>query len=118
MSLYGIMETGLVLLLLATDHQAMRDNYNLLWLNPLHLLTALLLLRAQKRLFTKLYLLASGFLYLTLLLFWEVVPQEMHPATIPLIILISFRYFYTHTTIELPYLQKQYPKAKKCKIRK
>ncbi len=99
LSIYGIMGLVLFLLWFATNHQATQDNYNLLWLHPLHLLSVYLLAQKHKGLFTKIYFLAHGFLYLGLLAFWEVIPQALNPACLPLIVLLGFRYFYLYTTI-------------------
>ena len=100
-TLYGLMGVVLLLLWFATDHQATHDNYNLLWLHPLHLLSAVLLLRATKGIKTKLYLLLNGLFCLLLLAMWGVIPQAYHPAFVPLVVLLAFRYFYTYSTIKL-----------------
>ena len=100
-ALYGLLEVVLLLLWFATDHQATHDNYNLLWLHPMHLLSAALLLRKKKGTGTKLYLLLNGMGGLLLLAMWNVVPQAYHPAFIPLVVLLTFRYFYTYSTIKL-----------------
>ncbi len=70
-------------------------------MHPLHLLSAALLLRKKKGLGTKLYLLLNGLGGLLLLAMWDVIPQAYHPAFIPLVVLLAFRYFYTYSTIEL-----------------
>jgi hypothetical protein len=100
-SLYGLLGVVLLLLWFATDHQTTHDNYNLLWLHPLHLLSAVLLLQKKKGLGTKLYLLLNGLGGLLLLAMWDVVPQAYHPAFIPLVVLLAFRYFWTYSTIEV-----------------
>ncbi len=100
-SLYGLFGIILLLLWFATDHQTARDNYNLLWLHPLHLLSAGLLLQETKDIKTKLYLLLNGLFCLLLLTMWNVVSQAYHPAFIPLVVLLTFRYFYTYSTIKL-----------------
>ncbi|MGB3851689.1 MAG: DUF4105 domain-containing protein [Tunicatimonas sp.] len=100
-ALYGLLGLVLLLLWFATNHQATHNNYNLLWLHPLHLLSAALLLRKKKGLGTKLYLLLNGLGGLLLLAMWDVIPQAYHPAFIPLVVLLAFRYFYTYSTIEL-----------------
>lgn len=105
LSIYGVVGTVIFLLWIATDHQATKDNFNLLWLHPLHLVTVFLLLQKDKGIIAKLYLLVNGFLYLALLAFWEVIPQDIHPACLPLILLLAFRYFYNYTTIPKPSLK-------------
>ena len=100
-SLHGLFGIILLLLWFATDHQATHDNYNLLWSHPLHLLSAILLLRKKKGMGTKRYLLLNGLFCLLLLVVWGVIPQAYHPAFIPLVMLLASRYFYTYSTIEL-----------------
>ncbi|WKN40649.1 lipoprotein N-acyltransferase Lnb domain-containing protein [Tunicatimonas pelagia] len=92
----GLLGSLLLVLWLATDHQTTKENWNLLWAHPLHLLTAILFTRKQLGIGVKLYFLISGFFYLGLIAGSEVIPQEYHPAVIPLIALIAFRYFYKY----------------------
>ncbi|MEO0331300.1 MAG: hypothetical protein AAF223_06400 [Bacteroidota bacterium] len=101
-TLIGLLGTLLLILWLATDHQTTKENWNLLWAHPLHLLTATLLTRKQLGIGAKLYFLINGFFYLGLTAGSEVIPQEYHPAVIPLIALIAFRYFYKYHQINLP----------------
>lgn len=98
----GLLGTLLLVLWLATDHQTTKENWNLLWAHPLHLLTAILLARNKLGVGAKLYFLVSGFFYLGLIAGSEVIPQEYHPAVIPLIALIAFRYFFKYHQINLP----------------
>jgi hypothetical protein len=101
-SAVGLLGTLLLILWLATDHQTTKENWNLLWAHPLHLHTAVLLARDKPGVGAKLYFLVSGFFYLGLIAGSEVIPQEYHPAVIPLIALIAFRYFYKYHQINLP----------------
>lgn len=101
-TLIGLLGTLLLILWLATDHQTTKENWNLLWAHPLHLLTATLLTRKQLGIGAKLYFLINGLFYLGLIAGSEVIPQEYHPAVIPLIALIAFRYFYKYHQINLP----------------
>lgn len=100
-SLIGLLGILLLVLWLATDHQTTKENWNLLWAHPLHLFTAFLLMRKQLGIGAKLYFLVNGFFYLGLIPASEVLPQEYHPAVIPLIVLIAFRYFYKYHQISL-----------------
>nr|WKN38069.1 DUF4105 domain-containing protein [Tunicatimonas sp. TK19036] len=101
LTLYSLLGILLLLLWFATDHQATHDNWNLLWAHPLHLITVVLLARKEKGAGTKLYFLINGFLYLGVVAFWDMVPQEYHPAAIPLVLLLAFRYFYQYHQINL-----------------
>jgi len=101
-SAVGLLGTLLLILWLATDHQTTKENWNLLWAHPLHLLTAILLVRGKLGVGAKLYFLVGGFFYLGLIAASEMIPQEYHPAVIPLIALVAFRYFYKYHQIDLP----------------
>ena len=98
---YGLMGIVILLLWIATDHTATKNNYNLLWLHPLHFVSAWLLIRKKKGIKTKLYLLINGLFYLLLLALWDVIPQDFHSAFLPLIVLLAFRYLYLHTAVDL-----------------
>lgn len=98
-SIYGLVGIVVLLLWIATNHAATKDNYNLLWLHPLHLISAWLLTRKQRGPGARLYLLIHGFFYLLLLALWDSIPQNFHPAFIPLMVLLAFRYLYLSTTI-------------------
>jgi len=71
-----------------TDHDACAQNYNLMWANPLFIvLTGFLLVKKQN---IKLYFLSSVFLILTILL-WTIMPQQIHIAVLPIIILFLLK---------------------------
>ncbi len=100
-AVYGGVGIVILLLWVATDHTATQDNYNLLWLHPLHFVTAWLLTRKKKGIKTRLYLLVSGLFYLLLLALWDIIPQNFNSAFIPLVVLLAFRYFYLHTAVDV-----------------
>ena len=95
--IYGLMGVVILLLWVATDHTATKDNYNLLWLHPLHLASAWLLVQKKEGIKVRFYWLISGGYYLLFLILWKVFPQEFHPAFIPLVVLLAFRCFYLYT---------------------
>ena len=101
LTLYSLLGILLMFLWFATDHQAAQHNWNLLWAHPLHLITVVLLIRKKKGIGTKLYFLTNGFLYLGVIVSWDMIPQEYHPAAIPLVLLLAFRYFYQYHQINL-----------------
>ncbi len=84
---------GLILLLLwvATDHSTTDLNFNILWANPIHLLAFLLLFKATKIPRFHLYFLFFAMLNMTLLLFWSLLPQTLHIAFIPILLILIVR---------------------------
>ena len=82
---------GLLLLFMwfGTDHIVCRNNFNLFWALPTHLVMAFFLLRptAWVRFY---YGMVCG-LSLVLLAAWAFLPQELNPALLPLVALIALR---------------------------
>lgn len=92
---------GVVLLFLTTDsdYKAFARNLNLLWAIPLHLPVAFLLLRRQHYSgFLKIYFLLTALLMGLLVLTWQWLPQEYHPAFLPLVLLLALRAGYIYFT--------------------
>lgn len=80
--LFGLLGVLLVFMWAGTDHDTTVRNLNLLFLSPLYLV--LLLIKAPK---TKGWFLAlQAALTLVFLVGWGFLPQQFHPATIPLAI--------------------------------
>ncbi|MES2429640.1 MAG: DUF4105 domain-containing protein [Bacteroidota bacterium] len=82
---------GIVLLFMwnATDHAMCRNNYNLLWALPTHVILAFFV-RSRKS-WVKKYYLITAILSLILLLAWFFLPQQMNDAFIPIVLLLTFR---------------------------
>ncbi|MFN0037235.1 MAG: DUF4105 domain-containing protein [Saprospiraceae bacterium] len=78
---------GLVIALLwfATDHSATKNNLNILWAWPTHLL---FFWRNRRSGFTENYFTAAALSAALLLLFWHWMPQEMPTPALPLVALI------------------------------
>ena len=71
-----------------TDHDACAKNYNLLWANPLFIVLAWQHFR-KKSLQVPLAIL---FLFLlSTLVFWSVIPQQLHPAVLPILIILYLK---------------------------
>jgi hypothetical protein len=94
-SVYGGLGMILLLLWVATDHKS-GQNYNLLWAFPLHLPLALLELFSAAKKWVKWYFLFTILLTLFLLTGWYVFPQKLHPAILPLALIIGIRAFYQY----------------------
>ncbi|UII33475.1 DUF4105 domain-containing protein [Fulvivirga ulvae] len=93
-SVTGLIGWLLLLLWLATDHRAAAGNLNLLWAIPLHFPVALLLIIRKRPLFLKRYFNVIWILSILLLISWAFLPQQLHYALIPFVMLISLRAYY------------------------
>lgn len=80
---------GLMLLLMwaGTDHKMTKDNYNLLWAWPSHVVFVLL---SRKLKVVRTYFLLNGIFLVLTLGAWFFLPQKMNPALLPLVILLIF----------------------------
>lgn len=98
---------GLILFLLwaATDHSTTDNNFNILWANPIHLLTFILLFKASKIRRIYLYFLFFAVLNTSFLLLWSLLPQTLHIAFIPIMLTLILRcgvlyYYFRKTTLK------------------
>ena len=84
---------GLLMLFMwvGTDHVVCRNNYNLLWAWPTHMIAAFFI-NSQKKWLRK-YLLITAITYSLLLLVWFFLPQPLSTSLIPIILLMIFRIF-------------------------
>ncbi len=88
--------TGLLISFLwfVTEHIPTKDNLNLLWAFPFHLILPYMILRNIKTQWKKYYL---QFWIIFLILFlasWTILPQQMNIANIPIILMLLVRFFY------------------------
>ena len=77
-----------------TEHIPTKDNLNLLWASPLHLILPYMILRNIKAQWKKYYL---QFWIIFLILFlasWTILPQQLNIANIPIILMLIVRFFY------------------------
>ena len=91
---FGVLGIIIVFLWFGTDHLTMRPNFNVLWANPLYLFFLLPLIREKlHQKLNKAYLVMS--ILLILVIFGAmIIPQEFNPATSPIILLFTFKFFY------------------------
>lgn len=84
---------GLLLFLLwtATDHHAAAKNFNLLWAMPTHLLVAFYILKKHPKRWVNWYMALLVPVSVVLLLFWNLIPQDLNEAFIPVVILLVTR---------------------------
>ncbi|MDQ4140405.1 MAG: DUF4105 domain-containing protein [Bacteroidota bacterium] len=87
----GILGTIILFLTTGSDHKAFAKNLNLLWAIPLHLPVAFLLLRKKPLGFIKTYFLITAIIMAVVLILWNWIPQEYHPASFPIVLLLGLR---------------------------
>ncbi|MEM8887686.1 MAG: DUF4105 domain-containing protein [Bacteroidota bacterium] len=90
-SILGIGGLLLLFLWFGTDHIATKQNWNLLWFLPTHIVAGVLLFRKSRPSWLSKYFLASGGLAVLLLLGWYIIPQSFHIAFIPILLIIALR---------------------------
>ncbi len=90
---FGVGLIGLLLLLLwvATDHNAAANNFNILWALPTHLIVAFGLVRKKLKRWVNWYLLLLIPYSIIMLLFWKTFPQDLNEGFIPIVLLMVVR---------------------------
>lgn len=88
----GVLGIILVLAWFCTDHSMTKNNYNLLWALPTHLLGCFFIF--QKGLAAKRYFLINTLISCFLLAFWWALPQSLNPALIFITATVALRSFY------------------------
>lgn len=97
--LYGLVGCLLAVLWFGTLHSSTAQNWNLLWAFPFHLVVGIFLFRAKRPEWLNIYLIGLIGIGLCMLLFWGIIPQELHPANIPLILILTLRSSYTYYSL-------------------
>ncbi|MGH1365167.1 MAG: DUF4105 domain-containing protein [Calditrichia bacterium] len=87
----GILGVVIALLWFATDHKVTPANYNILWIWPTHLFILPFLLRKQLAAWLGGYLKVYLAFLAIVLLGWFFIPQQLHPAIIPLVLALGLR---------------------------
>jgi len=83
----GILGILIALLWFATDHSATKWNFNLLWALPTWLLAPYFLVKPKNSTYFKVH----GIAMFALVVFWILIPQNLHSATVPLILILGVR---------------------------
>ena len=86
----GLLGALLLFMWLGTDHQACKQNYNLLWAMPLNLLAGFFIWK--KRAWVSKYFLLMFALTALLIAFWWGLPQHFNIAILPFVVLLLIRY--------------------------
>ena len=89
----GLIGLVITLLWVATDHSATKNNLNILWALPTHLL---FFWRRSRSEFTQNYFVGAAVLAALTLLFWKWLPQEMPVAALPLVVLVVIKGMWRH----------------------
>ena len=87
--LAGLLGVILLLMWFFTDHSMTKNNYNLLWALPPHLVISFLI--SSKKRAVKKYFLFTGILMAMVLAAWLFLPQQMNNSLIPIVLLIMYR---------------------------
>ena len=87
-SVTGIVGLLLVLLWFITDHRAAAWNFNLLWAMPLNLAFPFVEAGIRKK-----YFLAMTMLSALLLACWIILPQQLNPFLLPVVVAMGVRYW-------------------------
>jgi hypothetical protein len=85
----GLLGIILIFMWAGTDHTMTKNNWNLLWAWPTHLVAAFLLKSKNKA--VKNYFLITAAAMILVLLSWFFLPQQMNPSLIPFVMLIIYR---------------------------
>lgn len=87
----GLIGCLIVFLWFFTDHKVTPDNWNVAWLLPTHVLAGVALSIGSVGTFIKRYAQINCLLICVFLLFWGIVPQDLHPAFFPLCLILLLR---------------------------
>ncbi len=87
----GLIGWLIVFLWFFTDHQATKDNLNILWALPLHIPFIYFVLNKHPHKVWHLWLGLSILLVTVVLFFWWGLSQQLHPAIIPILLALELR---------------------------
>ncbi len=85
----GMLGFLLIFMWVATDHSMTKNNYNLLWAWPAHLIISFFI--SSNKIWVKKYFLFTAICGLLVLGVWFFLPQQLNVSLIPFVILLIFR---------------------------
>lgn len=85
----GALGCLLIFMMFGTDHIMTKQNYNIIWALPTHILFCFFVF--SKANWVKKYFLFTSVLMIGLLIAWAFLPQQLNTALIPVVILLIFR---------------------------
>jgi len=89
----GLVGFFLLFLWFGTDHIS-QWNYNLLWAMPTHLVAVFLMNKEKYRKKIRAYFKWTSILYVLLILAWSFLPQPIHTALVPYVLILTLRGFF------------------------
>lgn len=95
-SVIGLSGTLIAFLWFGTDHTATRDNLNLLWAFPGHLILGYFIIKQSRLKWIKYYSLFWVFFLILFLFSWEMLPQQLNLVNIPIILTLTIRFYYNY----------------------
>ena len=108
--LLGLAGALLLFMWFGTDHVVCRNNFNLLWALPSHLVMAFLI--HKNAAWVKTYFRIVFWLTAALALLWFFLPQQMNPALLPVVLLILYRSWFLTKRIKYG-TERDHPEGKK-----
>lgn len=87
--LAGLLGIVLIFMMTATDHSMTKNNFNIFWAWPTHLIFSFFINSEKK--FVKIYALVTSISLVLLLLVWFWLPQQLNLALIPFVLLLIYR---------------------------
>ena len=94
LSLIGILGILLMFMWFGTDHQATKNNFNLLWASPLHLGLIYFIITNKWNIVSYWYIIFGLTLIFITILFWFTLTQEFNNFVKPIILHLSLIYYY------------------------
>jgi hypothetical protein len=85
----GLLGVLVFLMWFATEHTETRDNLNILWAFPGHIV--FIFFKNKKWKFIRYYFLSTSIVTAILLLCWKILPQELNLAFIPILLVIMIK---------------------------
>jgi len=102
---YGLFGCLVFFLAFISEHPCTNPNYNLLWINPLQFIFAVLVMFRKLRKALAYYQIVNLLLLLSALIGWHFIPQHYNSAFLPLILIVVLRagnyIFHYHVNINL-----------------
>jgi len=88
----------LLFLWFGTNHKS-SWNFNLLWANPFHIVFLYFMIKERRNKLVIIHFVGYGILQLLVLIFWNVLPQHIHTALVPVVIALALRSFWIYRFI-------------------
>jgi hypothetical protein len=90
----ALLSIVLVFMWIGTDHQATKENLNLIWASPLLLISFISLFSKKLTIKLRLFYLVMTVLFFIFVLFWFIFPQEFHTSIRPLILALTLIHYF------------------------